>query len=142
MVLVTLLAGSSFRVTEGELLRRSGSAFVVGTFVAALFLTFELLTDGAITRFVLNSSHVFHTLNQKHATAYNGQIVHTGIYSGLFVASLRRFRVAKKASQPKEYFRNGGPASGRELDALGLVKAVGSGVRGDPDVAPRVALRA
>jgi O-antigen ligase len=76
VVLVTLLAGSSLRVTEGELLRRSRSAFVVGTFVAALFLTFELLTDGAITRFVLNTIHVFHTLNHKHATASNGQIVH------------------------------------------------------------------
>ena len=76
VVLIALLAGSSLRVTEGELLRRSGSAFVVGTFVAALFLAFELLTDGAITRFVLNSINVFHTLNHKHATAYNGQIVH------------------------------------------------------------------
>src|SRR5262249_55422017 len=76
VVLIALLAGSSLRVTEGELLRRSGSAFVVGPFVAALFFSFELLTDGAITRFVLNSINVFHTLNHKHATAYNGQIVH------------------------------------------------------------------
>jgi O-antigen ligase len=76
VVLITLFASRSIHVAEDELLRRSGSAFVLGTLVAALFLTFELLTDGAITRFVLNSIHVFHTLNHKHATASNGQIVH------------------------------------------------------------------
>jgi hypothetical protein len=76
VVLLTLLASRTIPCAEDEVLRRSASAFVIGIFIAALFLTFEMLTDGAITRFVLNSIHVFHTLKHKHATTYNGQIVH------------------------------------------------------------------
>jgi O-antigen ligase len=75
VVLIAFLASRTIPRADDEVLRRSASAFVIGTFVAAIFLTVELLTDGAMTRFVLNSIHVFHTLNHKHAATYNGHIV-------------------------------------------------------------------
>jgi O-antigen ligase len=75
-VLITFIASRAIPRTDDELLRRAVGAFVIGVFVAALFLTFELLTDGAITRLVLNSIHVFHTLNHKKATMDHGQIIH------------------------------------------------------------------
>ena len=70
VVLFTFAASRAIRQLDDQQLHNAAVAFTLGTLVAALFLTFEILTGGAITRMTLNSFH----LNPKHAKMHGGQI--------------------------------------------------------------------
>jgi O-antigen ligase len=68
VLLISFATGRAIPQLDQHQLRVAATAFSIGTFVAALFLTFELLTDGAITRLVLNSVEL---LGRSH----NGHII-------------------------------------------------------------------
>src|SRR4029077_15298012 len=55
VVLISFAVSRAIPQVDEQQLRNPAIAFTLGTFVAALFLTFELLTHGSITRLVLNS---------------------------------------------------------------------------------------
>jgi O-antigen ligase len=76
---LTFAAGSAIPQTDDRQLRKAAMAFALGTFVVALFVAFELLTDGAITRLALNSIHLLQRPNFKHATISHGQITSLNI---------------------------------------------------------------
>ncbi len=79
LAVVSLLAfcvSAALPQLDSRMLRKAALAFAVGGFVAIAFLTLELLTDGAITRLVLNSVHLLRQPNAKHATIIQNQIVH------------------------------------------------------------------
>ncbi|MFZ2017990.1 MAG: O-antigen ligase family protein [Methyloceanibacter sp.] len=81
-LLITAVSLSTFAVAaavpriDSSTLRKAAVTFALGGFVAAFFITFELLTDGAITRLALNSIQLLHRPNAKHATILYGQIAH------------------------------------------------------------------
>jgi hypothetical protein len=75
VVLISFAASRAIPQVDEQQLRHAAIAFTLGTFVAALFLTFELLTDGAITRLALNSVEFLQRPHFKHAHISNGEII-------------------------------------------------------------------
>jgi O-antigen ligase len=75
VLLISSAASRAIPQVDEQQLRSAAVAFTLGTFVAALFLTFELLTHGAITRLVLNSVELLQRPHVKHAKISNGEII-------------------------------------------------------------------
>jgi len=75
LILISFVASRAIPQVDEQQLRNAAIAFAFGTFVAALFLTFELLTGGAITRLVLNSVELLQRPHVKHAHMSNGEII-------------------------------------------------------------------
>jgi O-antigen ligase len=75
VVLISFAASRAIPQVDEEQLRKATIAFSLGTFIAALFLIFELLTHGAITRLVLNSVEVLQRRHVKHADISNGELI-------------------------------------------------------------------
>ena len=75
VLLISSAASGAIPEVDEQQLRNAAVAFAIGTFVAALFLIFELLTHGAITRLVLNSVELLHRPHVKHARISNGEII-------------------------------------------------------------------
>jgi len=74
IILISFAVSRAIPQIDEQQLRNAAIAFILGTFVAALFLTFELLTHGALTRLALNSVELFQRPNFKHAHMSNGEI--------------------------------------------------------------------
>jgi O-antigen ligase len=74
---VTLVAYAASRaitaLSEPEL-SQAARAFAIGAFIGALYVLFELLTNGAITRLVVNASSWLKPENVKHAKILDGEV--------------------------------------------------------------------
>ncbi|PWT84709.1 MAG: hypothetical protein C5B58_04295 [Acidobacteria bacterium] len=79
VVLLSYAISRAIPQVDQEQLQSAGWAFAIGTLFGALLAIVELLTDGAITRLVLNSIHLFQTPNHKHVTIHNGEITHLNL---------------------------------------------------------------
>jgi O-antigen ligase len=75
VLLISFAASRAIPQVDEQQLRKAAVAFTIGTFVAALYLTFELLTDGAITRLVLNSVELLQKPHVKNADIHNGEVI-------------------------------------------------------------------
>ena len=69
-VLVTFAASRAIPQLDDHQLQNAAGAFTLGTLVAALFLSFEILTGGGITRLILNAFHS----HPRHARMHSGEI--------------------------------------------------------------------
>lgn len=72
--LVVFAAAAAIATLEEEEVRRASLAFIAGALCAAGFVTIELLTDGAITRFAMNSISLLKPERAKHMTIVNGRV--------------------------------------------------------------------
>jgi hypothetical protein len=73
VILVTFAASRALDQCDEQQLRSAAIAFAAGAFLGALFVIFELLTDGALTRLVMNSMTVL-KVNPKHFDVSQGHI--------------------------------------------------------------------
>ena len=67
VTLIAFAASRAIAAVDEPQLSQAARAFAVGAFIGALFVLFELLTDGAITRLVVNASSWFRPESAKHA---------------------------------------------------------------------------
>jgi O-antigen ligase len=74
VTLIAFAASRAIAAVDEPQLSQASRAFAVGAFIGALFVLFELLTDGAITRLVANASSWFKPESAKHAKILNGQV--------------------------------------------------------------------
>ena len=74
VALITFAASEAVAEMDERQLRRTAYAFTAGAFLGALFLLFELLTDGAITRLAMNSISWLHPNNAKHVVISHGEV--------------------------------------------------------------------
>lgn len=72
--LVSFAAAAAIPHCEETELRRAALAFALGTLCAALFVLFEIATDAAATRFLLNHVALLKPSSFKHMTAVDGRI--------------------------------------------------------------------
>jgi O-antigen ligase len=79
VLLISFATSRAIPQLDQHQLRIAAIALSIGTFVAALFVTFELLTDGAITRLILNSVALLQRPNPKHGTINNGEITYLNL---------------------------------------------------------------
>jgi O-antigen ligase len=75
VLLLMVAASRAIPEVREQQLHDCAFAVVIGTVLASVFLTFELLTDGALTRLTLNSFHLFSRLDHKHFDVSRGEIV-------------------------------------------------------------------
>jgi O-antigen ligase len=73
--LVTLAASRAMTFLNKPQLRRAALAFAAGAFIGALFVLCELLTQGAITRFVMNAVVWLKPGSAKHVAIYRGEVM-------------------------------------------------------------------
>ncbi len=73
--LITFAASRAITALDEPQLSQAARAFAVGAFIGALFVLFELLTNGAITRLVANTSGWFKPESAKHAKLLNGEAI-------------------------------------------------------------------
>ena len=73
--LITFAASRAITALDGPQLGQAARAFAIGAFIGALFVLFELLTNGAVTRLVVNTSGWFKPESAKHATLLNGEAI-------------------------------------------------------------------
>ena len=74
---VTLVAYAASRAITAlyeQELSQAARAFAIGAFIGALYVLFELLTNGAITRLVVNASSWLKPENVKHAKILDGEV--------------------------------------------------------------------
>lgn len=81
-ILVTFASASALTKLDERELDASALAFTAGALLGASFVMFELLTDGAITRALMNLVPFLHPDSGKHASIKNGMV--TGINMSLF----------------------------------------------------------
>src|SRR5262245_1528225 len=74
IVLITFVASSAVANWDESQLRFAALAFVTGVFLGALFVLFEMLTQGALTRFAMNSIPLLHPGNPKHMRISEGRV--------------------------------------------------------------------
>lgn len=74
VTLVVYAASRAIAVLDEPLLRQAARAFAIGAFIGALFILFELLTNGAITRLVVNATSWLKPEGTKHLTMLNGEV--------------------------------------------------------------------
>jgi len=74
VTLIAFAASRAIAAVDEPQLSQAARAFAVGAFIGALFVLFELLTDGAITRLVANSGSWFKPESGKHAKILNGEV--------------------------------------------------------------------
>jgi O-antigen ligase len=72
--LIAFAASRAIAVLDQPQLNQAARAFAIGAFLGALFVLFELLTDGAITRLVANAGSWFKPESGKHAKILNGEV--------------------------------------------------------------------
>ena len=73
--LITFAASKAMTFLDKPQLGRATLAFAAGAFIGALFVLFELLTDGAITRFVVNAFVWLKPASEKHAKISHGIVM-------------------------------------------------------------------
>jgi O-antigen ligase len=73
--LVTFAASRAMTFLDKPQLRRAALAFAAGAFIGALFVLCELLTQGAITRLVMNSVVWLKPGSAKHAAIAHGEVM-------------------------------------------------------------------
>ncbi len=78
VTLLSFAAVAAIPACEEAELRRAARAFVAGTLCGVLFVLFEIATDAAATRFLLNHVALLKPNNFKHMTVADGRI--TKIY--------------------------------------------------------------
>jgi O-antigen ligase len=74
VVLIAFAASKAIEELDIRQLRVCALAFAAGAFLGALFVLFELLTKGAITRLAMNSIHWLHPVSAKHVVISNGEV--------------------------------------------------------------------
>jgi O-antigen ligase len=74
VVPITFAAGRATLELDELQLRPAALCFAAGVFLGALLLLFELLTDGALTRAVMNSIALLHPDKPKHVVIIEGQV--------------------------------------------------------------------
>ena len=74
LALFTLAACTAIAESDELQLRRAALAFTAGAFFGALFVLFELLTKGLITRAVMNAIPLLQPDSAKHVTFSNGEV--------------------------------------------------------------------
>jgi O-antigen ligase len=74
VVLITFAAGRATIEWDEPQLRPAALSFAAGVFLGALLLLFELLTDGALTRLVMNSVALLHPDKAKHVVILEGRV--------------------------------------------------------------------
>jgi len=72
--LIAFAASRAIAAVDEPQLSQAARAFAIGAFIGALFVLFELLTDGAITRLVANASGWFKPESAKHVKILDGEI--------------------------------------------------------------------
>jgi len=75
VVIISFAVSRAIPQVDEQQLRKAAVAFTLGTFVAALFLIFELLTHGVFTRLALNSVEFLQRPHFKHVHMSNGEII-------------------------------------------------------------------
>jgi len=75
VTLIAFAASRAIAAVDEPQLSQAARSFAVGAFIGALFVLFELLTDGAITRLVVNASSWFRPESAKHAKFLNGEVI-------------------------------------------------------------------
>ena len=74
LALFTLAASTAIAESDELHLRRAALAFTAGAFFGALFVLFELLTKGLITRAVMNAIPLLQPDSAKHVKFSNGEV--------------------------------------------------------------------
>ena len=74
LALFTLAASTAIAESDELQLRRAALAFTAGAFFGALFVLFELLTKGLITRAVMNAIPLLQPDSAKHVRFSNGEV--------------------------------------------------------------------
>jgi O-antigen ligase len=72
--LVVFAASAAIATLDRDQVRRACRAFVAGSLCAAGFVAVELLTDGALTRFAMNTIPAFKPDRAKHIAIHNGRV--------------------------------------------------------------------
>ena len=72
--LVVFAARAAIATLDAPEVGRAARAFLAGVLCGAGFLTIELLTDGALTRFTMNTFPVFRPDGAKHLTIEDGRV--------------------------------------------------------------------
>jgi O-antigen ligase len=72
-IVVTYAAARTIRTIDN--VEQNARAFAVGVFLGAIFVLLELLTKGAITRFVVNRIDWLRPENAKHVKIFQGEII-------------------------------------------------------------------
>ena len=74
LVLITFAAAEAAATLETATLRRAAFAFAAGAFLGALFLMFELSTDGLATRTAMNTMPLLKPSSLKHVKITAGEV--------------------------------------------------------------------
>lgn len=74
IVLITFAASRALAYWDGLQLRSAALPFAAGVFLGALFVLFEMLTHGALTRLAMNSIALLYPENPKHMHISHGQV--------------------------------------------------------------------
>jgi hypothetical protein len=75
VTLVVFAASAAIGVLDRDQVRRACRAFVAGSLCAALFVFVELVTDGALTRFAMNTLPAFKPDRAKHIAIHDGLVI-------------------------------------------------------------------
>jgi O-antigen ligase len=73
--LVVFAASAAIATLDRDQVRRASLAFLAGALCAAGFVATELLTDGALTRFAMNTIPAFKPDRAKHVAIHQGRVV-------------------------------------------------------------------
>lgn len=74
VALITFTASRAIEELDSRQLRGCALAFTAGAFLGALFVLFELLTHGAITRLAMNSIPWLYPTSAKHLVISHGEV--------------------------------------------------------------------
>ena len=74
LIFITFAATASAAALETGTLRRAAFAFAAGAFLGALFLVFELSTDGLATRTAMNAMPILKSSSPKHVKITAGEV--------------------------------------------------------------------
>jgi O-antigen ligase len=72
--LVVFAASTAITTLDAEQARRASRALIAGTLCGAAFIMVELLSDGALTRFAMNTITAFRPERAKHITITAGRV--------------------------------------------------------------------
>jgi O-antigen ligase len=74
VTLVAYAASRAIAALDEKLLGQAARAFAIGAFIGALFILFEMLTNGAVTRLVVNATSWLKPEGTKHLTMLGGEV--------------------------------------------------------------------
>jgi O-antigen ligase len=74
VILAVFAASTAIATLAEDQVRKASLAFVAGVLCASAFVGFELLTDGAVTRFAMNAVPAFVPDRAKHVAIQEGQV--------------------------------------------------------------------